>query len=220
MSSVSAATSALGQQGQQNTLGDAFQDVGMDEFLEMMLAELKNQDPLDPMDNREILQQISQIREIVSNDRLTETLNAVFLGQNLTSASALMDDWVTVLSDKDNTVLTAGQVEQVSLENGIPKLHVGGSVVKLEDISQIQSEIDGQRLAAAMSMIGQEITGISEGTFQLPSSQVTGWVTQVSLSGGVPKLHVNTNPNEEDGIEYTIDPSNVIDDPSQSSEGP
>ena len=44
---------------------DAYSDIDIDEFLALMIAELQNQDPLDPMDNSEMVQQIGQIRETV-----------------------------------------------------------------------------------------------------------------------------------------------------------
>ena len=49
-------------------------DLDLNEFLQLMITELQNQDPLDPMDNSEILQQITQIREISATDSLQETL--------------------------------------------------------------------------------------------------------------------------------------------------
>ena len=55
------------------------------------MAELQNQDPMEPMKNSELLQQVSQIRAIQSNDRLTDTLESVSLGQNLATAGNLLD---------------------------------------------------------------------------------------------------------------------------------
>ncbi len=48
---------------------------------------MQNQDPMNPMDNSQMLQQISQIREIGSTNQLTETLTSFATGQGLTMAS-------------------------------------------------------------------------------------------------------------------------------------
>ena len=48
--------------GQTGGATDSFTDIDIDEFLALMIAELQNQDPLDPMDNSEMVQQIGQIR--------------------------------------------------------------------------------------------------------------------------------------------------------------
>ena len=209
MQTIPSSTEILGSQVQQNPYGDAFRDVGMDDFLAMMIAELQNQDPLNPMDNTQILEQISQIREITANDRLTETLESVFLAQNLTAATGMIGNWVAATGD-DDTVLAAGQVDQVSVENGVPSLRVGDRILKLDDVSHIHSEGDGIRLAAAMSMVNRRITGISDALPGQLSQQVTGWVTRVSLAQGVPKLHVSTNLEQDDATEHTVDPDNVI----------
>ena len=45
-----------------------------------MITELQNQDPLNPMDNTQMLEQINQIRQIGATDKLTSTLDSVLLG--------------------------------------------------------------------------------------------------------------------------------------------
>ena len=65
-------------------------DLDVGDFLNLMIAELQNQDPLDPLDNSEMVAQLGQIREISSTNQLIETLNQVFTGQNLSTASSLI----------------------------------------------------------------------------------------------------------------------------------
>jgi flagellar basal-body rod modification protein FlgD len=199
-----------GTGGQQNPYSDAMQDVGMDEFLKMMIAELQNQDPMDPMDNAQILGQIGQIREITSNDKLTSTLEAAFLGQNLATANSLMGQWVVATSEDDSEVLAAGQVSQISIENGIPKLHVGNKPLALEDISQIQSVEDAQVLVDAMALLGNKIQGASEPTLLNPISQeVVGRVLRVSLDAlGRPMLHIK-DETRDSATEFTVATENA-----------
>lgn len=138
----------LGQQSAESATGhDAFADVNLDEFLGLLLAEMQNQDPLEPMDNQEILQQISQIREIESNSRLTDTLEALRLGQAMSTASSLIGRWIDALAD-DGTRLS-GQVERVSVVDGKPKLHVGAYEVDLENVSEILAEPDSSAESGA-----------------------------------------------------------------------
>ena len=185
-----------GQTGQQNPYGDAMQDLNMDEFLKMMIAELQNQDPMNPTDNAQILEQIGQIREITSNDTLTSTLEAAFLGQNLATATSMMGEWVVATSEDDGQVLAAGQVTQISIEDGIPTLQVGSKPLALDDISQIQSIDDAQALADAMALLGNKIQGTSVPTLLQPTEQnITGTVLRVSLaSDGRPCCTSRTRP--------------------------
>ncbi len=104
------------------TTSDAFSDMGMDSFIQLMITELQNQDPLNPMDNAQMLEQIGQIREIASNDKLSETLENLMLGQGITMASGLMGREVSALSD--DTKRIQGIVDRVLIEDGEAKLIV------------------------------------------------------------------------------------------------
>ena len=132
-------TGVLGTQGQQNPSGrDAMQDVNLDDFLKLMITELQNQDPLNPMENQEILQQISQIRAIESNQRLTDTLQAVLLGQGVATAGELLGTTVKALTDGGEQI--AGQVDRVSIAEGVVRIHVGQYTAKLENVAEILPE--------------------------------------------------------------------------------
>lgn len=100
--------------------GQSITDLDLDVFLELMLTELQQQDPLDPMDNQEMLNTISQIREIGANDHLSETLEAVLLGQNVATAANLIGTEVEALTDGGQTVV--GAVQQIAITDGEPLL--------------------------------------------------------------------------------------------------
>lgn len=133
-------TNALSSNNQQAKNNDALRDLDMSEFLELMITELQNQDPLNPLENAEILQQISQIREIGATGRLTETLDAVLLGQNLTSASSMIGKTVEALSDDAKTV--RGVVDKVTVTDGDPRLHIGDKAIRLKNVKEILAQGD------------------------------------------------------------------------------
>jgi len=112
-------------------------DVNLDDFLKLLIADLQNHDPMSPMDNNQILQQVSQIREIESNSRLTETLESVQLGQAMATASSLIGQYITALTADGEKV--NGQVDRVSVVDGQPKLMVGDYEVDLDNIGEILS---------------------------------------------------------------------------------
>ena len=101
---------------------DALNDVDLDDFLQLMITELQNQDPLNPLENDELLAQISQIREVGATEKLTETLSAVLLGQNIASATNLIGAEVDGLSDEGERV--TGVVNRISIADGTPSIHL------------------------------------------------------------------------------------------------
>ena len=106
-----------------------------DDFLKMLITELQNQDPMNPTDNAQILQQISQISNIQATSTLTKSLNAMLTEQNLAAASALVGRSVQGLAD-DGTP-ASGTVESVTIANGTAKLNVGQQTLSLDNIQQI-----------------------------------------------------------------------------------
>jgi flagellar basal-body rod modification protein FlgD len=107
---------------QQQVESGGINDVNIDDFLKIMITELQNQDPLNPLENDELIAQISQIRSVGATEKLTETLDSVLLGQNIASATNLIGAEIEAISD-DNQKVT-GLVERVSVANGQPKLHL------------------------------------------------------------------------------------------------
>ena len=113
-----------------------------DDFLQLLVAQMRNQDPMNPMDNSEILSQISQIREISASDRLTETLDAVLLGQNMTTASSLIGKQIRALSDATEEVEGTVQRVTVDIDENDPtvrllKVHVGEHTISLINIREV-----------------------------------------------------------------------------------
>ncbi len=98
----------------------ALNELDLDSFLNLMIAELQNQDPLNPLENDELLAQISQIREVGATDQLTQTLESVLLGQNIASATNLIGAEVVALTDEGERV--SGNVRRVTIDGGQPKL--------------------------------------------------------------------------------------------------
>jgi len=110
------------QPGSAQSTTSSLNDVDLDDFLKLMLAELQNQDPLNPLENDQLIEQISQIRSVGATEKLSETLDAVLLGQNISSATNLIGAHVDAISDDNQSV--TGVVNRVSVSNGQPKLHL------------------------------------------------------------------------------------------------
>jgi flagellar basal-body rod modification protein FlgD len=130
------------QSSAQSTNHDAYKSLDLNTFMKLLVTEMSNQDPLDPMNNQEILQQISQIRSIEASDRLTTTLDSVLLGQNVATAGSMLGRTITGLDDGGAEV--SGRVDRVSIAGGEAKLYVGDRAVSLNNVSGILPDSSGQ----------------------------------------------------------------------------
>ena len=144
-SASNAATSASFSSAQQasKSTNDGYNDLGTADFLKLLIQELQNQDPLNPMENSDMVQQIGMIREIGASDKLTNTLTNLSDSQQLVTASGLIGKKVTGLAVDSSNV--DGVVDRVTVEtNGendarSVKVHVGGKTMILENIRDIQT---------------------------------------------------------------------------------
>jgi flagellar basal-body rod modification protein FlgD len=125
--------------------GNDLKDVDVSQFLNLMIAELQNQDPLNPMDNAAMIEQIGQLRSISSTDKLIGTLDSVLMGQNLTTAGTMIGKKVHALTDDAKDI--TGVVDRVSVETGgkdnserTLKIHIGENAIDLKNIREILPE--------------------------------------------------------------------------------
>lgn len=140
MSAISSNTNSSNSFGE---ISKSFANVSSDDFLQLIITELQNQDPLEPTSNSEFLQQITQIREISANDKLSETLDQVLAGQDLAMASSLIGREIIGV-DANNEEVT-GEVTRVAFEANADsdtktlKVYVGSKSVDLNRIREINA---------------------------------------------------------------------------------
>ena len=118
-------------------------DLDINQFLQLMVSELTHQDPLNPMDNTQLVQQIGELRSIAASDQLTTTLQAVQTQQSLTTASSLIGKQVTALSTDSQNI--TGKVTSVSVEvnpddntKRTYKVKIGDQSVDLQNVREVQ----------------------------------------------------------------------------------
>ncbi|MHB0955770.1 MAG: flagellar hook assembly protein FlgD [Pirellulaceae bacterium] len=121
-------------------------DVDVDGFLKLMIAEMQNQDPLNPMENSEMMQQLGQMRSIGATDKLTATLDSVLMGQNLTTASSLIGKEISALTDAGSNI--EGRVDRVTVaaeedQVATVRIHIGENSISLKNVREILSADGG-----------------------------------------------------------------------------
>jgi flagellar basal-body rod modification protein FlgD len=111
-------------------------DLTTSDFIKMMVAELQHQDPMDPMSNTEMLSQISQMRQITANDKLSSGIESLLQGEALSTASSLIGKTITGINSLGENI--TGKVDKVTIESGgIAKLHIGSSIVEIKSVTAI-----------------------------------------------------------------------------------
>lgn len=119
-------------------------DMGYDQFLQLLCAEMQYQDPLEPTSNTDYVAQLATFSQLEATLGVQQTQDNNF-------ASSLVGKEV-ILADKDsagNTKYITGTVDYVMYENGEPYLSVNNNLYPFSDLDTIAE--NGYYEAAALS---------------------------------------------------------------------
>lgn len=185
-----------------NTAPNGFAELSSGEFLQIILSELSNQDPLAPNDTAAILEQLSSIRNIESQVQLEGKLESLVTQNAIASSANMIGKYVTGLNSANNTV--KGLVESLTIKDGEPVLNIAGvgelqadRVTKVEDLGDLDTQIVQQLLANLQvldsgTLIGREVVGSvlgQDGEYE----PVVGRVTGVTVLDGEIQLELDDN---------------------------
>ena len=118
-------------------------------YLNLLVTQLKNQNPLEPMSNSDMtaqLAQISQLKHLESIDKQIsqlgrlENIDSMFqramVTAELNEATALIGKTVSFFPDGSANAVT-GKVDSVNIVDGAARLNVGGCSVGLDEIISV-----------------------------------------------------------------------------------
>ncbi|MEM6258350.1 MAG: flagellar hook capping FlgD N-terminal domain-containing protein [Planctomycetota bacterium] len=180
---------------------NGFADLSSGEFLQIILSELANQDPLAPNDTSAILEQLSSIRNIETQTQLDDQLNELVTQNSISTSANMIGKFVEGLDANNNTV--EGIVESLSVREGEPVLNLAGGgelaaerVTQVEDLGDLDTQVVQQLLANLQvldsgTLIGRDVVGQVADTGG-GTRQVSGRVTGVSVVDGQIQLELDT----------------------------
>ena len=108
--------------------------VNTDQFLRLLVTQLQNQDPLNPLSNEDFLTQLAQFQSLEETMETAANTKNLLLSQQLAAASALIGKDVLAGQGVDQI---QGRVDKVIVSGGQVKLVVGGIAVDLSEITQV-----------------------------------------------------------------------------------
>jgi flagellar basal-body rod modification protein FlgD len=109
-------------------------------FLELMVAQLRYQDPLNPTDSGEFLAQSAQFTALEKMQDVADRTAELLGAQLAFGASGLVGRHVTWAGEDGETL--AGTVDGVTFGVGGPVLDVGGTEVPLASIVSVTAQPD------------------------------------------------------------------------------
>ena len=110
--------------------------LGKEDFLQLLITQMKYQDPLDPADNTEYVAQLAQFSELEAMQNMSDTLTN-------TSAFSLVGKNVYIehKSEGGFTDKAQGTVEYVTMQNGEAYVSVNGELYPFDSVVEVQDEV-------------------------------------------------------------------------------
>ncbi len=138
---IAANTSATAASATQNEAESS------DRFLKLLVAQMQNQDPLNPLDNAQVTSQMAQINTVTGIDKLNKTvqgLNTQFVQMQALQGAALVGRDVTVAGDR----LAIDADADVAVGEGAFELGQPADRVRLEILGPAGHVLDSVDLGA------------------------------------------------------------------------
>ena len=117
----------------QTAAGSSSAGLRPEDFLTLLVAELRNQDPLQPMDEREMIAQLAQLQSVAELQQIRSALEGTASGS--VGAFALLGHEVSWLDE--NGQAQVGRVTQILRYGDNWLLQVGDTILTSEDVMSV-----------------------------------------------------------------------------------
>lgn len=176
--------SILGAEGASQTqyAGIAGQELGKDEFLRLLLMQLQMQDPLEPMDNQQMIAQLAQFSSLEQMENMNKALGNS-LEMDLLLGQVLNNTLSTTLIGKtvwaESSVFHVSDQQSVSLAYELPSSaqEVSASIYDADgNLVTTVDDLDGDKGRHVFSWDGRDRNGnhVSAGTYAFQISATDG----------------------------------------------
>ncbi len=110
--------------------------LGQDAFLELLVAQLRNQNPLEPLDNFQFISQIAQFSTLEQMTSLNAALSGFTEFAALGQLASMVGKEATIVNESAGIDVT-GIITAVTLESGEPRVIIDGNSYALDNITRI-----------------------------------------------------------------------------------
>jgi flagellar basal-body rod modification protein FlgD len=120
-----------------SAIGSTSADIRSD-YLKLLVTQLKNQDPLEPIGNNEMVAQLAQFSQLEQLENMSSTFQKVLLAEQFNQATDLIGKEISFRS-ADAAENVSGRVDSVELLEDAIVVNVGERSVELSEILTIRN---------------------------------------------------------------------------------
>ena len=125
---VSSVTSATNGIHSTDSVSNSTQALNQRDFLQLLVSQMENQDPMNPQSNTDMAAQMAQFTTLTQTSAMSASLAMM-------QASSLIGNTVTIQVDPKTTA--TGAVQGVMLQNGTPEILVNGTAYTMSQVTSV-----------------------------------------------------------------------------------
>lgn len=107
--------------------------LGRDQFMNLLVTQMRNQNPLEPMKDAEFIAQLAQFSSLEGIEKLNANFSEMLSLQQMTEGSNLIGK-VVHYQLADSSTISSGTVDGITVRDGTVNLIVGGNRVPLNTV--------------------------------------------------------------------------------------
>lgn len=118
-------------------------ELGKDDFLKLLTQQLKNQDPMNPMDDMQFISQMSEfssLEQMVNMNKSLDSFIKTFSANSQTQAMMFLGTTVTAQSPEMDEPIV-GVVDMVGFKEGVPFLKINDQAYNIADVQLVSPTI-------------------------------------------------------------------------------
>lgn len=115
-----------------------------DQFMHLLVAQLKNQDPLNPMENQDFVSELAQLQTLEQQTELAKSNESLLLQTSLATGASIIGKSVEgFVTSNGERVSASGVVESIRVEAGQVQYRINtGSSVETMSPSDLVSIVE------------------------------------------------------------------------------
>ena len=112
-----------------------------DAFLQIMIAQLRYQDPSSPMDSGKFIEQMAMFTTLEQMTNMSKNMEKLYSMQELNYASSLIGRQVTLLTDEEQVM---GEVKRVTMGEAGINIWVSNKPYSMEQVIAVEGRVSSE----------------------------------------------------------------------------
>jgi len=134
-------------------------ELNKEAFLQLLVAQMQYQDPLEPTDNTEYISQLANFSSLEQMQNMNDSLQNMSMASDLQRAANMVGQYATIQESGQNIV--TGKVDAVEYKNGEAYVSIGGNSYALSSVAETIDK-DYLKASALATQISEALGSLPE----------------------------------------------------------